>query len=55
MKKRITRKLSRARIVFAVVVLGAWMMAAAGCYTVQGLGKDITSAGEAGEDILAGG
>lgn len=42
-------------MVFAVIVLGAWVLALAGCYTVQGLGKDITSAGEAGEQFLQGG
>jgi predicted small secreted protein len=39
-------------VVFAVVVLSAWALAAAGCYTVQGVGKDITAVGEAGEDFL---
>lgn len=51
-KRRMTRKLRRARIAFAVIVLGAWAMAAAGCYTVQGVGRDITAAGEAGEEFL---
>lgn len=50
--KRRMRNVRRARIAFAVIVLGAWALALAGCYTVQGVGKDITAAGEAGEEFL---
>jgi len=42
-------------VVFAVIVLSAWVLAAAGCYTVQGFGRDVTAAGEAGEQFLQGG
>lgn len=55
MKRRIKRNVSRARIVFAVAVLSAWMLAAVGCQTVQGFGRDVTSVGEAGEQFLQGG
>jgi predicted small secreted protein len=51
-KRRIARNVHRARVVFVVVVLSAWVLAAAGCYTVQGVGRDITAVGEAGEDFL---
>ena len=34
------------------VALGALTISAAACNTVQGLGEDVESVGEAGEDVI---
>lgn len=39
------------RIVFAAVV-GSFALSAAACNTVKGLGEDIESVGQAGEDAI---
>jgi len=54
-KKRVSRNYRRARVAFAAIVFGTFMLAVSGCQTVQGFGKDITAAGEAGEQLLQGG
>ncbi|MCK4292629.1 MAG: Entericidin EcnA/B family protein [Planctomycetes bacterium] len=38
--------------IFLVAALTVLMFAFFGCQTVKGLGRDITSAGEAGEELL---
>lgn len=40
------------RKIFLVAALTVLMFAFFGCQTVKGLGHDITSAGEAGQEIL---
>ncbi|MEM9312715.1 MAG: Entericidin EcnA/B family protein [Pseudomonadota bacterium] len=37
---------------FAFLTLAALSLSAAACNTVKGLGEDITSVGEAGEDVI---
>ncbi|MEM1195610.1 MAG: Entericidin EcnA/B family protein [Pseudomonadota bacterium] len=47
-----TRKNSHRAL--AVTALAALSLSAAACNTVQGLGEDISSVGEAGEEVIKG-
>ena len=38
----------------ALIALAALSMSAAACNTVKGLGEDISSVGEAGEEVIKG-
>jgi predicted small secreted protein len=40
------------RRVFLVIALTFVIFSLMGCQTVQGLGRDITTAGEAGEELI---
>ena len=40
------------RRIFLVIALAMMIFSLMGCQTVQGIGKDITSVGKAGEDLL---
>lgn len=50
MKK--TRATARAAVMAGMVAMAA--LALSGCATVKGMGRDISSAGQAGEDALHG-
>ena len=38
----------------ALIALAAFSISAASCNTVKGLGEDISSVGEAGEEVIKG-
>ena len=40
------------RRIFLVIALAMMIFSLMGCQTVQGIGRDITSVGKAGEDLL---
>lgn len=40
------------RLLFASLVAGVAMLSLTGCYTVQGIGEDITSLGQSGEEMI---
>ncbi|OHB77810.1 MAG: Entericidin EcnA/B family protein [Planctomycetes bacterium RBG_16_55_9] len=40
------------RRLFLVIALAVVILSLVGCQTVQGIGKDITSVGKAGEELL---
>jgi len=42
------------RMLCIVAALGFFAIIISGCNTVQGVGEDITSVGEAGEDAMSG-
>ena len=41
-----------ARKIFLIITLAVVILSLMGCQTVQGIGKDITSVGKAGEKLL---
>lgn len=45
---------NRARVGVMIAALSVAGLALGGCATVKGAGKDITSAGQAGEDAING-